>query len=172
MEFFLVRIFPHSAWIRRDTLYLCTSPYSVRIRENTDQKKTPYLGTFHVVPIMLNIHKIFKHTLRILQHLLQNFWRVFGRLVDTKHYGVRIFLRFGACCLHSIILTLPNLPALYMCKRSTEDLLIPKNLLYQTWLVSLFLTKGWYSIRVQICQLSTRKHYNKIYHQFNNLKKM
>ena len=32
-EFFLVRIFPHSDWILR------TSPYSVRKRENTDQKK-------------------------------------------------------------------------------------------------------------------------------------
>ena len=32
-SFFLVRIFPHSDWIRR------FSPYSVRMRENTDQKK-------------------------------------------------------------------------------------------------------------------------------------
>ena len=32
-EFFLVRIFPHADWIRRDT------SYSVRMRENTDQKK-------------------------------------------------------------------------------------------------------------------------------------
>ena len=32
-ELFLVRIFPHSNWIRRDT------PYSVRMREDTDQKK-------------------------------------------------------------------------------------------------------------------------------------
>ena len=42
-EFFLVRIFLHSDWIRRDTLY------SVRIRENTDHKKPPYLDTFHAV---------------------------------------------------------------------------------------------------------------------------
>ena len=33
-ELFLVRIFPHSDWIERDI-----SPYSVRMRENTDQKK-------------------------------------------------------------------------------------------------------------------------------------
>ena len=32
-EFFLVRIFPHSHWIRIDT------PYSVRMQENADQKK-------------------------------------------------------------------------------------------------------------------------------------
>ena len=35
-EFFLVRIFPHSDGIR----------------ENTDQKKTPYLGTFHTVAVL------------------------------------------------------------------------------------------------------------------------
>ena len=54
-EFFLVRIFPYSDWIRRDTEYLSVfslspysvwireilriSPYSVWKRENTDQKK-------------------------------------------------------------------------------------------------------------------------------------
>ena len=35
-EFFLVRIFPHSEWIRR---VLRISPYSVWMRENTDQRK-------------------------------------------------------------------------------------------------------------------------------------
>ena len=34
-EFFLVRIFPHLDWIRRRSI----SPYSVRMRENADQKK-------------------------------------------------------------------------------------------------------------------------------------
>ena len=34
-EFFLVRSFPHSDWIRRDTSH----PDSDRMRENTDQKK-------------------------------------------------------------------------------------------------------------------------------------
>ena len=46
-EFFLFRIFPHSDWIRRvriwektDQKKLCSiSPYSVRMRENTDRKK-------------------------------------------------------------------------------------------------------------------------------------
>ena len=36
---FLVRIFPHSDWIRRDTEYL---PYSVRLRENMEQKNSKY----------------------------------------------------------------------------------------------------------------------------------
>ena len=35
----LVRIFPHSDWIRRDTEYL---PYSVRMRENVDQNNSEY----------------------------------------------------------------------------------------------------------------------------------
>ena len=34
-EFFLVRIFPHSDWIQRDT---SISLYSARMQENTDQK--------------------------------------------------------------------------------------------------------------------------------------
>ena len=45
-EFFLVRIFPHSDWIGRDALnrteygeIWSISSYSVRMRENTDQKK-------------------------------------------------------------------------------------------------------------------------------------
>ena len=36
---FLVRIFPHSDWIRRDTEYL---PYSVFMRENTNHKNSKY----------------------------------------------------------------------------------------------------------------------------------
>ena len=35
-EFFLVRIFPYLDWIRRDT------EYSVRMRENKDQKNSGY----------------------------------------------------------------------------------------------------------------------------------
>ena len=35
---FLVRIFPHSDWMRRDSEY----PYSVQIRENKDQKNSEY----------------------------------------------------------------------------------------------------------------------------------
>ena len=38
-EFFLVRIFPHSDWIRRDSKIRSVSPYSVWMQENTDQKK-------------------------------------------------------------------------------------------------------------------------------------
>ena len=46
MEFFLVRIFPHSDWIRRDTSYLSVfSPSAEKYRP----AKTPYLVTFHAV---------------------------------------------------------------------------------------------------------------------------
>ena len=45
-EFFLVRIFPHSNWIRRDTLYHSVfSPNAVKY----GPEKTPYLDTFHTV---------------------------------------------------------------------------------------------------------------------------
>ena len=40
---FLVHIFPHSDWVRRFT------KYSVQMRENVDQKKTPITDTFYAV---------------------------------------------------------------------------------------------------------------------------
>ena len=43
-EFFLVCIFPHSDWIRRDTHI---SPYSVRMRENTDQNNSEYRSSVY-----------------------------------------------------------------------------------------------------------------------------
>ena len=45
-EFFLVRIFPHSDWIRRDTSYL--SVFSPNV-EKYGPEKTPYLDIFHAV---------------------------------------------------------------------------------------------------------------------------
>ena len=48
MEFFLVRIFPHSDWIRRDMKYLSVfSPNAGKYRP----EKTPYLDTFRTVLI-------------------------------------------------------------------------------------------------------------------------
>ena len=43
-DFFLVRIFLYSDWIRR---FLCKSPYSIRIKENKDQKKLNFHDNFH-----------------------------------------------------------------------------------------------------------------------------
>ena len=45
-EFFLVRIFPHSDWIRRDSSYL--SVFSPNVRKYGPEK-TPYLDAFHAV---------------------------------------------------------------------------------------------------------------------------
>ena len=45
-KFFLVRIFLHSDWIRRDTPYL--SVFSPNVGKYEPQK-TPYLDTFHAV---------------------------------------------------------------------------------------------------------------------------
>ena len=47
-EFFLVRIFPHSDWTRRDTEYLSVfSPNAGKY----EPEKTPYLDTFHAVTV-------------------------------------------------------------------------------------------------------------------------
>ena len=50
-NFFLVRIFPHSDWIQRDTKYL--SVFSPNARKYGPEKP-PYLDTFHAVCIILN----------------------------------------------------------------------------------------------------------------------
>ena len=46
-EFFLVRIFPYSDWMRRETPYLFV--FSLNTRKYGPEK-TPYLDTFHAVP--------------------------------------------------------------------------------------------------------------------------
>ena len=47
-EFFLVRTFPHSDWVRRDTSYLSVlSPNAGKYRS----EKTPYLDSFHAVVV-------------------------------------------------------------------------------------------------------------------------
>ena len=49
-KFFLVRIFPHSNWIRRDTSYLSVfSPNTGKY----GPEKNPYLNTFHTVHTFL-----------------------------------------------------------------------------------------------------------------------
>ena len=45
-EFFLVRIFPHSEWIRKDTNYL--SVFTLNVGKYGPEK-TPFLDTFHAV---------------------------------------------------------------------------------------------------------------------------
>ena len=51
-ELFLVRIFPHSDWIRRDTEYTEYTEYLSVFSPNAGKyelEKSPYLDTFHVV---------------------------------------------------------------------------------------------------------------------------
>ena len=51
-EFFLVRIFPHSDWIRRDTSYLSvSSPNARKYRPG----KTSYVNTFHTVQKLITL---------------------------------------------------------------------------------------------------------------------
>ena len=55
-EFFLVRIFPHSDWIRRDTSYLSVfSPNTGKY----GPEKTPYLDNFHAVHAAVIVLKNF-----------------------------------------------------------------------------------------------------------------
>ena len=63
-EFFLVRISPHLDWIRRFT---STSPYSVRLRENTNQKKLRIWTLFNTV--LLRKQKYFLMVTLLLYHV-------------------------------------------------------------------------------------------------------
>ena len=47
-EFFLIRIYPHSDWIRRETLRIQSECWKIRTR------KAPYLDTFHAVERTVN----------------------------------------------------------------------------------------------------------------------
>ena len=74
--FFLVRIFPHSDWIQRDTSYLSIfSPNAGKYRPG----KTPYLDNFHAVVIRM-VHKtmlatvISRRTKRFFEESLLNNW--------------------------------------------------------------------------------------------------
>ena len=52
-EYFLVRILPHSDWIRRDTSYLSVfSPNAGKY----GPENTPYLDTFHAVKNVKTLH--------------------------------------------------------------------------------------------------------------------
>ena len=61
-EFFLVHIFPHSDWIRRDT-----SVFSPNARKY-GLEKPPYLDTFHAVPASIhnNYYELFEHNIHAL----------------------------------------------------------------------------------------------------------
>ena len=39
-------------------------------------------------PLMPGVHKMVKHTLKIMHHFQQNFYPMFDHFVDTTHYMV------------------------------------------------------------------------------------
>ena len=41
-------------------------------------------------PILPGVHKMVKHTLNVLQYLLQDFKRVFDHVVDTWRYEIKV----------------------------------------------------------------------------------
>ena len=51
-EFFLVRVFPHSNWIRRDTPYLSVFNSNA---EKHRPEKTPHFDTFHAVSVFFKV---------------------------------------------------------------------------------------------------------------------
>ena len=60
---------------------------------------------------MRSVHKMVKHTLKILQQMLQGFWRVFYHFVDTGHYGVNIYLdRISETAMKLLFLTADKFP--------------------------------------------------------------
>ena len=91
-EFFLVRIFLHSDWIRRDTEYISVfSPNTGKY----GPEKTPCLDTFHVVkPID---HRFIKRFFVAYQRLL-----TFGNGSDKRSrnvYNRRMWLHINRCNL-------------------------------------------------------------------------
>ena len=78
-DFFLVRIFPYSDWIRRDTPYLCAlSPNAGKY----GPEKSPYLDTFHTV-LICPLHAKLKrnnqlHTISYIQQGL--LWNIYSEI--------------------------------------------------------------------------------------------
>ena len=84
---FLVRIFPHSDWIRRDAKSECGK---IRTR------KTPNMDTFHAVEML----KFFKSSMRMLvQYALINFAEIILPVLDLSS-SFAINYSHGICNLH------------------------------------------------------------------------
>ena len=77
-EFFLVRIFPYSDWIRGDTKYLSVfSPNAAKY----GPEKTPYLDTFHAVVIIMCQEKRSKP-------LWNKNWSLFNERLASKNHAL------------------------------------------------------------------------------------
>ena len=70
-EYFLVCIFPHSDWIRRDTSYFSVfSPNAGKY----GTEKAPYLDTFHAVLIYLKTSKLVTVLLQFFKILAKDYF--------------------------------------------------------------------------------------------------
>ena len=92
-EDLLVRIFPHSDWIRRNTGDLRISPYSGRMRENTDRENSEY-GIFSRSTCFTNAcnHRI--QQLNDVFRISSNTEEVLGRTIlntQSSHVFVLVF---------------------------------------------------------------------------------
>ena len=122
MEFFLVRIFPHPDWIRRDTEYLSVfSSNGVKYGPET----TPYLDTFHAV---LNTPLIILLAFKCMQ-LQGKLCKIFGNsqwyqstnwkieivkaVMDSRHYMISYFMGISK----SILKNVWYLRKLALCKK-------------------------------------------------------
>ena len=108
-SFFLFRIFPHSGWIRRYTLYLSVfSPNAGKY----GPEKTPYLSTFHAVLSFINAGANYwevklityfpttNSTEKLVRYSLIEQKKAFSVLLCFKeqtwrfHYKISIFLHY------------------------------------------------------------------------------
>ena len=80
-EFFLVRIFPHSDWIRRDT-------YSVQMQKNTDQKNSVF-GCFSRRDCNRTI--IFNGQLKLKKIFWSNYFLYFFNMLVFTLVSVLLF---------------------------------------------------------------------------------
>ena len=83
-EFFLVRIFPHRTEYREIRI----SPYAVRMRENTDQKKLCIWKLFTQCLIHISVFSRYQQFLQVTQKFLPISERLFHCKPGAQKQGV------------------------------------------------------------------------------------
>ena len=113
---FLVHIFPHSDWIRRDT----DSPFSVRIRENTDQSNSEY-GHFLQCWFLLRTNAYLWKYQRIILFITKFYQIHMGQSIQEWTKQI-LWKRLSSTKLLSPVLnTLSHIISiLYWCSRSRD----------------------------------------------------
>ena len=88
----MVRIFPHSDWIRRDTKYLSVSVFSLNAGKYGPEK-TPYLDTFHAVYIYSNVvKKTFYIKAVFVSNVITNISGYISKYIWTGDWFLKLFL--------------------------------------------------------------------------------